>query len=168
MAWDDMCGRVLTVGKEVTIAEFCGHAADQARLTNAQLPAAATLAKFVDKAQRLKLKATNAGISFNIVNGLMNGNDVVTKELYNKAVTQRKSAAVCYEDAILPQDSDRGRNILVHQSLTPCKRCRTGYKTWAQNNACTIVLSADDGYDGTPANPIFVFSPSGSVFYVKI
>jgi hypothetical protein len=96
----------------------------------------------------------------------MNGNDVATTVLYKDIANKNKSASVCFEDEILPRKSEQGHTILVHQSLAPCRRCRTGYKTWAQTNVCTIVLSADDGYDGTPANAIFVFSPTGVVYYV--
>ena len=56
-------------------------------------------------------------------------------------------------------------NIIVRQSVAPCTRCRAGYRQLAQNGPRTIVVSSDDGYDGAPDNTIFLFAPTGLVFY---
>ena len=172
MPWADLCARGgLTTGTEVQLAQLCGPTPDPALITRAGLPAAATLAKFVDKAQGLKLDDTYSGIAFHIVIGSMNRSDVTTTRLFKGVENTRKSAAVCFEDAVFfsraAGSHPAGTHILVHQSLAPCERCRGGYKVWAQNNLGTIVLSADKAYDGSSGNPIFIFSPSGTVYYIK-
>lgn len=165
MSWADMCKGGLTKGTEVKLADICGHSADQALLTRAALPAAATLRQLVNKAQDLKLQPTYTGISFNIEHS------TGQRLFYNRVLAKGNKAAVCYEDVIffskLELTPILGVDILIHQSLAPCERCRTGYKKWAQDNSCTIVLSADKGYDFLPDNLIFIFSRTGTVFYVN-
>ena len=172
MPWADLCARGgLTTGTEVQLSQLSGHSADAALLAAAGLPNAANLAKFLNKVQGLKLKETYSGIAFHIVIGSMNRSDVTTTRLFKGVENTRKSAAVCFEDAVFfsraAGSHPAGTHILVHQSLAPCERCRGGYKVWAQNNLGTIVLSADKAYDGSSGNPIFIFSPSGTVYYIK-
>ena len=172
MPWADLCARGgLTTGTEVQLSQLSGHSADAALLAAAGLPTAANLARFLNKVQGLKLKETYSGISFNIVSAWVRGNDVLTTELFKEVQKIKDGSAVCYEDAVFfkklystPAD---GTTILVHQSLAPCERCRGGYKQWAKNLGSTIVISADKGYDGSSGNPIFVFSGTGAVYYIK-
>ena len=170
MPWADLCARGgLTTGTEVQLSQLSGHSADAALLAAAGLPTAANLAKFLNKVQGLKLKETYSGISFNIVSAWVRGNDVLTTELFKEVQKIKDGSAVCYEDAVFfkklystPAD---GTTILVHQSLAPCERCRTGYKNWAKQRECTIIVSADGGYDKVPDNTLFFFTPTGDVFY---
>lgn len=84
--------------------------------------------------------------------------------LINQFVREKTGASVCYEDMILPLQVQQG-HIIVHQSVAPCTRCRSGYKKWAENLGGTIVVSADEGYDRSGDNPVFIFTPTGLVFY---
>lgn len=165
MAWADMCGSVLTKGVNVPANELYGLQADAARLTRAGLPAAATLARMVAKVQSLKLRPTYKGIAFHIVTCAENRNGLETVQLDNTVVAGKPGARVCFEDKLLPLQSARGVTILVHQGLVPCERCRTGYKAWAQERQCAIILFADEGYDQIPGNTLFVFTRAGDVFY---
>jgi len=165
MSWSDMCGMVTTKGTFVATNDLYGSNADPVRLWRAALPPAANLALMAAKAQGLKLKAvTSSGMAFHIVTCGITRGVLSTFQVSNEVVSAKQGARECYEDRLLPINTTVG-HILVHQSLTPCERCRTGYSKWAQDRECTIVVSADGGYDQIPDNPIFFFSPNGTVFY---
>lgn len=167
MSWDEMCKGAVTTGQSVDVNALCGANADANRLTRAGLPSGATLAKMIAKAQGLDLGTARQGIWFNIISCGVKRGELLTAPLFNKAVVAKAGAAVCFENRFLPlKEAKAGTNLLVHQGVAPCKRCRTGYKSWAEELDSTIIVAADDGYDGAPDNSVFVFAPSGDVFYV--
>ncbi|MDF5829184.1 hypothetical protein P4233_20275 [Pseudomonas aeruginosa] len=47
----------------------------------------------------------------------------------------------------------------------PVRAAAPATAMFAQNGPRTIVVSSDDGYDGAPDNTIFLFAPTGLVFY---
>ncbi|HFF2306585.1 TPA: hypothetical protein ACGBJA_004317, partial [Pseudomonas aeruginosa] len=107
------------------------------------------------------------GISFHIAQYVPGGASLT---ITSQFVGQKAGSAVCYENTLF-NDALVGRinaivgNIIVRQSVAPCTRCRAGYRQLAQNGPRTIVVSSDDGYDGAPDNTIFLFAPTGLVFY---
>ena len=172
MAWSDLCGGSTVDGKKIDLKTLLGADVDHDKRGKSGLPEAAVLAKMVDKAGGLKLKAApdrrggrSTGISFTVAEGTIDAqNNVNAAEKFKSFVSEKGGAGVCYEDTFLPL-AVPNRHVLVHQSVAPCKRCRAGYKAWAQQLRSTIVVSADDGYDGAPGNSTFIFSPTGLVFY---
>jgi hypothetical protein len=171
MAWSDLCGGSTVTGKEIDLATLYGFGGDGTRVDHNKrgktgLPAAETLSKMVGRADGLKLKDVKGkGISFHVAHCAIggDGNPALTT-LLNQFVNDKPGAAVCYEDVVLPRAAGPG-HILVHQSMAPCTRCRAGYKEWARSRGCTIIVSADEGYDGSGDNKVFVFCPTGRVFF---
>jgi hypothetical protein len=166
MAWSDLCGGVTVDGKAIDLQSLVGVNVDHNRRGRSGLPDAIVLGNLVAKANGLKLKeGRGKGISFTVAEGTVNAdNSVNAAQKFKDFVNTKGGAGVCYEDSFLPLAFPNG-HVLVHQSVAPCKRCRAGYKAWAQQRNSTIVVSADDGYDGAPANRTFIFSPTGLVFY---
>jgi len=77
----------------------------------------------------------------------------------------RKIGVQCYENSILPlSDAPQAGIMLIHQTLAPCRSCRTGYKAWAKRLSSTIVVAFDQAHDGLAANHTAIFSPIGGVF----
>jgi hypothetical protein len=165
MAWVDLCGGTTVDGKAIVLQTLIGPKVDHNRRGKSGLPDAPILGNMVVKAGALKLKqGRGKGISFTVAEGTVNGDNTVNAaEKFKDFVNAKAGAAVCYEDSFLPLAFPNG-HVLVHQSVAPCKRCRSGYRAWAQQRNSTIVVSSDDGYDGAPANSTFIFSPTGLVF----
>src|ERR1041385_5819973 len=163
MAWSDLCGKGVVVGKKIALNTLWGAGVQHDKRGKTELPAALTLGKMADKAQGLKVKESKGkGIGFSVVHCTI-GNDGTTlncTEKFNKFVNQKSGAAVCYEDTFLPIEIPAG-HILVRQTVAPCTRCRSGYRAWAQDRRCTIIVSADEEYDQSGKNPVFVFTPTG-------
>jgi hypothetical protein len=166
MAWSDLCGGNTVDGKAIDLQTLIGPGVDHNRRGKSGLPAALILGRMIAKADGLKLKeGRGKGISFTVAQGTANPDDTVNAvEKFKDFVKNKAGAAVCFEDSILPLNFPDG-HVLVHQSVAPCKRCRAGYRAWAQQRNSTIVVSSDEGYDGAPDNSTFIFSPTGLVFY---
>lgn len=129
------------------------------------LPDSETLTGMVNLANALKLKeGKGKGISFHVALCTVDDDGPAKVSAYNDFVNEKKGAAVCYEDVVMPVALGPG-HILVHQSVAPCTRCRSGYKNWARQRRCTIVVSADEGYDQSGDNKVFIFAPTGLVFF---
>jgi hypothetical protein len=167
MAWNDLCGGKLVNGKAIDLKTLIGVDVDHNKRGKTDLPNATALGNMVRAADKLKLKeGSGKGISFTIAEGTIAAdNSVNAAQKYKNFVNTKDGAGVCYEDSILPLGTIGPGHVLVHQSVAPCKRCRAGYKAWAKQLSATIVISADDGYDGAPDNTTFIFAPTGLVFY---
>jgi hypothetical protein len=167
MAWADLCGGGVVDGKAIDLKTLIGPNVDHDKRGKSGLPDASVLANMVTKAGGLKLKDGNGkGIAFTICEATVNNDNTVNAaQKYKDFVKQKGGAGVCYEDTILPLVVVANRHVIVHQSVAPCKRCRAGYKAWAVQLGSTIVVSADDGYDGAPKDSTFIFCPTGLVFY---
>ncbi len=168
MDWSDLCDGDVVDGKAIDLRTLIGPGVDSDKRGKTDLPNATALSNMVGAADGLKLKAGRGkGISFTVAEGTVNGdNSVNAAQKYKEFVNNKGGkAAVCYEDTFLPLAGIGDGHVLVHQSVAPCKRCRAGYRAWARQLSATIVVSADDGYDGAPANSTFIFTPTGLVFY---
>lgn len=133
------------------------------------LPDKDTLAQMCKEAGSLKVGAIKGrgesrpkGIYFNIQVYTRAGGK--GKVLVDKAVTEKSSSAVCYENEILPKEIDKSGSLLVHQSVAPCELCQNGYRNWAVATMSTIVVAYDLAYDGLPQNSLLIFSPAGQCF----
>jgi hypothetical protein len=166
MAWDDMCGRTLVTGKAIDLQTLYGPNVDHNRRGKTGLPAAATLRNMVNQADGLRLdKGKGRGIKFHVAHCAVGGDGALTVTTkLNRFVREKPGSAVCYEDTILPIEIPEG-HILVHQSVAPCLRCRSGYKAWAQERLCGVIVSADEGYDQSGDDKVFIFTPTGLVFF---
>ena len=166
MPWADLCGNGVVDGKAINLQTLVGANVDHNKRGKSALPDAPILGNMVQKANSLKLKEGNGkGISFTVAEGTVNPDGSVNAaQKFKDFVNVKAGAGVCYEDSVLPLAIANG-HVLVHQSVAPCKRCRAGYKAWAQQLNATIVVAADDGYDGAPVNSTFIFSPTGLVFF---
>jgi hypothetical protein len=167
MAWNDLCGGKLVDGKAIDLKTLIGAGVDHDKRGKTDLPDALALGNMVDKAGKLKLtEGRGKGISFTIAEGTIAADNAVNAaQKYKEFVNWKQGAAVCYEDSFLPLTTIGPGHVLVHQSVAPCKRCRAGYKAWAKQLSATIVVSADEGYDGAPNDTTFIFAPTGLVFY---
>jgi hypothetical protein len=166
MTWDTLCGGKLVDGKPINLQTLIGVNVDHDKRGKTGLPTAVALGNMVAKANSLKIKkVVGKGIAFTVAEGTIDKDAVNAKELYKEFLNEKRGASVCYEDTFLPLPNAINGHVLVHQSMAPCKRCRAGYKAWAEKLSTTIIVAADAGYDGAPANSTFIFSPTGLVFY---
>ena len=167
MNWDEMCDGHVETGKQINLATICGPNVDHDKRDKTGMPDAAILSNMVASAQRLNLKGEKGrGQNFTVVSCVVaNGGLNITPKLkVFVSFKEKKGAAECYEAKILPMEIQDG-HVLVHQDVAPCKRCRAGYKAWAQQRISTIVVSADEGYDGSGDNKVFIFTPTGLIFF---
>ena len=167
MPWSDFCGNRTETGKKIDLQTLYGLGVNHDKRNKTGLPAAATLAAMVGGAEDLPIDDRgHRGIAFNVAHCTIANGGLNIQSVLNQRVRDKQGAAVCFEDVILPPNAMPNQgHILVHQSVAPCERCRAGYKQWARNRRCTIIVSADDGYDGAADDSVFVFCPTGLVFF---
>lgn len=176
MNWSDLCGINTTQGKGINMATLVGPGVNHDRRGKTGMPNGTVLTKMMNAAEGLRLKpATRTrrggiadGISFHIALYVPGGSPLSITDVF---VDHKTGAAVCYEntlftDAMVAQISGAVSDIVIRQSVAPCTRCRAGYSQLARNAGRTIFISSDDGYDGAPPDDtVFLFSPTGLVFY---
>lgn len=164
MKWSDLCLDNVVTGKAVKLQTICGPTVDHNKRGKTNLPAATTLLAMVNQACKLSLiSGLGSGIKFHVALCAVSNQGMTITSKLNKHQKEKTGSAVCYEDMVLPIEMTPG-HILVHQSVAPCKRCRAGYKAWAQSRQCSIIVSADEGYDQSGDNKVFIFCPTGMVF----
>ena len=166
MTWAELCDGKVTDGKNIVLSTILGQDVEHNKRDKTNMPDSVILAQMVKLANNLKIKTQKGkGIAFNVATCTVGANNTAAAQSkYNEFVNQKPGASVCYEDTILPMNLQDG-HILVHQSVAPCKRCRSGYSAWAHKRGCTIVVSADEGYDGCKDNSVFLFAPTKLVLY---
>ena len=173
MNWDDLCGINTEDGKAIDMNTIL-HV-DHNKRGKTGMPVGNVLVDMMTKADNLGLEATPKttrygladGIAFHIAQYVPGGKALTIK---SKFVGEKRGSAVCfenalYDDTLIAQINGIQGNIIIHQGMAPCKRCRAGYKKLAQNGMRTIVISSDTGYDNAPKDTVFLFSPTGLVFY---
>jgi hypothetical protein len=171
MSWEELCNGETVTGKQISLETIYGPDVDHNKRGKTGMPDAAILRNMVASADGLELKKVKKnkgkgeGISFHVASCAVapSGGLTITTKL-NVLVDQKRGAAECYENRILPMQI-QGGHVLVHQSVAPCLRCRAGYKAWAKQRGSTIVVSADVGYDGSGDNKVFICAPTGLVFF---
>jgi hypothetical protein len=176
MKWDEMCAGALVVGKKIEIdLEF---KTNNNRRGKTALPAAGILTGLITAAKKLTLKEpprprnkgdkgkSVEGISFHVALCTVGPEDALSvTTAFSQFVNWKEGATVCYENSFLPLELGGG-HILVHQGLAPCTRCRAGYRKWAMQRRCTIIVDSDADYDSTGLDqPTFLFTPVGLVFF---
>lgn len=165
MAWDDLCDGTIE-GKRIDLETIYGQGVDHNSRGKTGMPAAATLRQMANAARGLRLAdGRGRGIAFHVAGlTVLNGVTGFTTA-FNQFVRDKPGSAVCYEDTFLPLTGLAPGHVLVHQGVAPCTRCRTGYQAWAVQRGSTIVVSADEGYDRSGNNKLFLFTPTGLVFF---
>jgi hypothetical protein len=127
------------------------------------LPVQIVLSQLLNKAQGFGLTAVNKGMSFTWARAVV-ANDVVSIQNEASIVdTANKSAAICHEDRVFPVNPGTG-HIVIRQNVAPCARCRAAFRAWAKQRASTIIVAADKGYDSSPDDTVFIFSPTGAAY----
>ena len=165
-----MCGGRTETGKQIDLNTICGGNVDHNKRDKTGMPDAAIVAKMVKKAQSLPLADGHKGIAFTVARCAVDSNGGIATSDQSKQfiyMYDRRGSGVCVEDSVLPKEYKNNPigPVLVHQSVAPCKRCRAGYKEWARQRVSTIVVSADENYDNCGANKVFIFTPTGLVFF---
>lgn len=127
------------------------------------LPAQAVLSKILDKAQSLDLTETSSGMTFTYCRANVVTGEVAYADTAKIVDSKSKPSAICYEDRNFPVDLAAG-HILIRQNVAPCARCRASFRGWAKDRNCTIIVSGDEGYDHSPDNTVFIFSPIGAIY----
>lgn len=169
--WDDLCGVETVTGdkkKLSVILDGYGTTGTTARTT---------IFDMVKKAESLDLqdapsttRGRSTGISFHIAQ--YTGTTSKALKIKSEFVNSKIGASSCYENTLFTKDlileiEGKNSDILIHQSVAPCTRCRSGYRSLAKDCLRTIVVSCDKGYDQTGDDAVFIFSPAGDVTYAE-
>lgn len=176
MDWEEMCiaGGGTIAGKKIDLKTLNQDGiAKRADVTG--MVDHAVLQQMMAAASKLKLpKATTDrkgkdkdGIAFHIARfNFSNEGGAASHTEKSEYVDYKAGPAVCYENTILPLDNVANGHLIIHQGLAPCTRCRAGYRKWAMERNCMIVVQADENYDRTGVGqPTFIFSATGRVLY---
>jgi hypothetical protein len=105
------------------------------------------------------------GIAFRVGVAARSRGQTTLVDQVNQYVGGAKDPRLCFEDKVLPVEDAPPGFLVVHQSLVPCERCRSGYRQWAQQRAQGIIVAGDDGYDSTEENTVFLFTACEVIFY---
>ena len=138
------------------------------------LPDIKVLGEMCNYAKKLKVGSTKgrygeqlSAIYFHVaLYNTQGGTGSSRSHLFDQLVSHKSGASVCFENSILPLPVNEDGHLLVHQTLAPCFLCRAGYRAWAIQKACTIVVAFDEPYDNSLNNGAFIFSPTGDGFEI--
>jgi hypothetical protein len=138
------------------------------------LPDITVLGEMCNYAKKLKVGSTKgrygetlSAIYFHVaLYNTQGGTGSSRTTLFDELVSHKSGASVCFENSFLPLDVKGAGHLLVHQTLAPCLLCRAGYRAWAIQKACTIVVAFDEPYDNSLNNGAFIFSPTGDGFEI--